>query len=151
MNTYLKILSTLIFSLFAWVLQAQNSDSLSVINFKYDSLLRSEEGVMSTLFYKHNNDVLLNNTGTFGSAYYYAAVSGIYAYSLFEKENTFNEKYLSLEGIKPFTNITYINASRKEQLFKLKHIQQFGKLLFLNFDLNKIPIIVFHNIIIYCL
>lgn len=125
-------------SLFAWTLRAQNSDSLMLINSKYDSLLRSEEGVMGTLFYKHNNDVLLNNTGTFGSAYYYASVSGIYDYSLLEKENTFKEKYLNLKGAKPFTKITYINASRKEQLFKINHIQQFGKLLALNFDLNKI-------------
>jgi hypothetical protein len=138
MNTYLKILSTLIFTLSAWVLQAQNFDSLTVVNSSYDALLRSEEGLMHTLFYKHKNDVLLNSTGTYGSAHYYPSVNGIYNRSLFETENVFNENYFTLEGVKPFTNITYVNASRKEQLFKIKHIQKFGKLLFFNFDLNKI-------------
>ena len=41
-------------------------------------------------------------------------------------------------GKKPYTNITYINASRKEQHFYIKHIQNFGKLLFLDFDFRKV-------------
>ncbi len=122
----------------AWVLQAQNFDSLTVVNSSYDSLLRSEEGLMYTLFYKHKRDILLNNTGTFGSAYYYPSVSGIFSKHLIEPNNAFHNNYFALEGVKPFTNITYVNASRKEQLFKIKHIQKFGKLLFFNFDLNKI-------------
>ncbi|MBL4594773.1 MAG: hypothetical protein JKX68_13305 [Flavobacteriales bacterium] len=133
-----KILFTLIIFFFACRVQAQNLDSLSIIDSKYDSILRSDGESMSTLFYKHQNDVLINNLGPFGSSFYYPTTFYFLKKNLIEKQDPFNTKLYSLSGFRPYTNITYINASRKEQQFSIKHIQQFGKLLFFDFDFNKL-------------
>ena len=138
MNFYCKIRFLLILSVPACNIHAQNADSLSAINSVYDSLLKSDEDAMNVLFYKHKNDALINNIGPYGSPFYYSATSHLYQKDLIEPSDPFNDKYFQLTGIKPFTNITYVNASRKEQLFSIKHAQQFGKLLTLNFDLRKI-------------
>ena len=118
-------------------LQAQNLDSLSASNLKYDSILSSDENSMPTLFYKHQNDVLINNLGPYGSPFYYPTTQYLYKKELLTSD-PFNNQLLKLHGIKPYTNITYINASRKEQLFSIQHFQQFGKLMLLNFDFKKI-------------
>lgn len=137
-NTYLKILFTIFIFFFACKIQAQDLDSLSVIDSKYDSILRSDGESMNTLFYKHKHDVLINNLGPFGSAFYYPTTFSLYKKNLIKRTDAFNEKLRKLSGFKPYTNITYINASRKEQQFSIKHVQGFGKLLFFDFDFKKI-------------
>ena len=138
MNINYKILLTLFVPLFACSVQAQNLDSLNASNLKYDSILSSDENSMSTLFYKHQNDVLINNLGPYGSPFYYPTAQYLYKKELLTSISPFNNQLLKLHGIKPYTNITYINASRKEQLFSIQHFQQFGKLMLLNFDFKKI-------------
>jgi hypothetical protein len=132
-----KILFSLFIIGFFCNVQAQNLDSLSVIDFKYDSLLRSDGDAMSTLFYKHQNDVLINNLGPYGSSFYYPTSFFLFKYKLLESPNVFNSKLYKLSGFRPYTNITFINASRKEQQFSIKHVQEFGKLLQLDFNFMK--------------
>ena len=138
MNDYLKILLTPFIFLTAYAFQAQNLDSLSIVDTKYDSILRSDGEAMNTLFYKHQNDVLINNLGPYGSPFYYPSSFFLYKKNLIKKPNALNVKLYKLSGFKPYTNVTYINAGRKEQLFSIKHVQGFGKLLFLDFDFNKV-------------
>ena len=135
-NTFKTLITIFIFH-FTCVIHAQNLDSLSVIDSKYDSLLRSDGEAMNTLFYKHQNDVLMKNLGPFGSPFYYPTSFYLYSKHLIEYPNVLNAKLRKLSGFRPYTNITYINASRKEQQFSIKHIQEFGKLLRLDFDFKK--------------
>jgi hypothetical protein len=132
-----KILFSLFIIGFFCNVQAQNLDSLSVIDFKYDSLLRSDGDAMSTLFYKHQNDVLINNLGPYGSSFYYPTSFFLFKYKSLESPNIFNTKLYKLSGFRPYTNITFINASRREQQFSIKHVQEFGKLLYLDFYFMK--------------
>ena len=137
-KTYYKILFSLFILLISCGVYAQDLDSLSVIDSKYDSILRSDGGAMNVLFYKHDNDILINNLGPFGSPYYYPTAFYLQKKNLLEKPNEFNSKLYKLSGFRPYTNITYINASRKEQQFSIKHIQEFGKLLLFDFDFKKV-------------
>ncbi len=137
MNVKIKILIVLFFQL-TLSLRAQNLDSLNAENLQYDSILSSDNEAMRTLFYKHQHDVLINNLGPYGSPFYYPTTYFLYRKEVFLKEDPINVKLFKLNGIKPFTNITYINASRKEQKFSIKHFQHFGKLMALNFDFKKI-------------
>lgn len=115
----------------------QINDSLRLINQQYDSLLTSESLAMENLFYKHKEDILLRNLGPYGSPYYFPYTYYLYNNSLFNSEKEYIKAFNNLKYAKPFTNITYINASRKEQIISLKHIQNFGRLLNLNFSLDK--------------
>ncbi len=137
-NTFLKILFTFFTFFFLYHIQGQNLDSLIIVDSKYDSILRSDEESMNTLFYKHKNDVLINDLGPYGSSFYYPTACHFYIKKLIERPDSFNIKLYKLSGLKPYTNVTYINASRKEQIFSVKHVQEFGKLLFLDFNLKKI-------------
>ena len=132
-----KILFFLYFFGFFCQIQAQNLDSLLTVDFKYDSILRSDADAMNTLFYKHQNEVLINNLGPYGSSFYYPTSFFLFKKKLINKSNTLNEKLYKLSGFKPYTNITFINASRKEQQLSIKHIQEFGRLLRLDFDFKK--------------
>jgi hypothetical protein len=138
MNGYLKILTATLFLLFSCSFQAQNIDTLNSTNLMYDSILTSDGESMHTLFYKHQNDVLINNLGPYGSPFYYPTATYLYQKNILEKTDQLNFNLNKLTGIKPYTNITYINASRKEQQFSIKHFQKFGKLLSFNFDFKKI-------------
>jgi Putative porin len=133
----MKICFQILFFFLICTVKAQNVDSLSSFNSTYDSLLTSDSESMNVLFYKHKSDVLINNAGPFGSPYYYPSGRFLYEKTLIKHPNPFHRKLFKLEGIKPFTNITYINASRKEQQFSIKHLQKFGKLMFFNFDFIK--------------
>lgn len=135
-SIYILFLSS--FFLFNELGFASRADTLTTINNSYDSLLNSGETHLDFLFYKHENDIPINNLGPFGSAYYFATSSYLYKNSLFKKEDVLIRELLELQGIKPYTNIQYVNASRKEQLFKIKHYQQFGKQLSLDFNLDKV-------------
>lgn len=114
----------------------QLSDTLIHSNQIYDSIIHSEVNDVASIFYKHKNDVLINNLGTYGSSFYYPTADGIFQ----NKYNSFNkhERLLELNGIKPLTRLTYINAGRREQLFALKHQNQFGNGLQYFLDINKI-------------
>lgn len=135
---YYKILFTLFILVFACDAFSQNLNSLSVIDSKYDSLLKSDNESMNTLFYKHKNDVHIDNLGPFGSPFYYPTAFFLEDKHLLIPENEFKNSLYNLSGFKPFTNIAYINASRKEQQFLIKHVQGFGKLLLFDFDFNKV-------------
>ncbi len=137
-NASFKILFTLFIFFFVCDIQSQNLDSLSINDSKYDSILRSDGESMNILFYKHKDDVLINNLGPFGSNFYYPTTFYLYKKDLIKEPNSFNNKLHKLSGFKPYTNITYINASRKEQYFSINHVQKFGKLLFLDFDFKKL-------------
>jgi len=137
-NTYFKILYSLFISLFVCDLYSQNLDSLSVNDSNYDSILKSDEEAISTLFYKHKNNVLLNNLGPYGSSFYYPTTYFLKEKNLIEKPNKLKTKLQKISGFKPYTNISYFNASRKEQQLSLTHVQEFGKLLSLDFKFLKL-------------
>jgi len=118
--------------------QAQKVDSLIVINSQYDSILKSDHQEMDILFYKHQNDVLINNLGSFGSLSYYPTTFSLKHKNLIVEKDILSKKLYKLSGFKPYSNVTYINASRKEQHFYLRHIQEWGKLLHFDFDFKKI-------------
>jgi hypothetical protein len=92
---------------------------------------------MNTLFYKHEKDVLINNLGPFGSSFYYPSILIVPSKNLHEKQDLLRNKLYNLERFKPYTNIIYINASRKEQQFSVTHVQGFGKLLSLDFKFDR--------------
>lgn len=138
MKHTLNILILFIFLLANKFCFSSETDSLIAINHAYDSILKSDEQGMDVLFYKHKNDVLINNLGPFGSVYYYATTDFLYNNTLIKEEKEFSKNLFKLQGIKPYTNIKYINASRKEQILAIKHYQQFGKQLTFKFDLNKV-------------
>jgi len=119
---------------------SQENDSLEVSNSKYDSILYSNTYFLDILFYKHHNDVLINNLGPFGSTYYYPTVKGLFSKNdlLRLEKKVYQKRLQTLKGIKPFTNISYVNASRKEQLLSLSHVQQFGKSLSFAFTYKRI-------------
>jgi len=132
-----KIIAFLFFICSTNTFIAQTKDSLIEINAEYKFFLNSDKNAFDLLFYKHNNDVLLNDLGPYGSANYYLTSNNISKHNIFF--NSFGKNKLeNLKGIKPFTNLTYINASRREQFFSISHIQQFGKLMNLEFDFRKI-------------
>ena len=134
---HIIILIVLFFSVEQIISQEIDSSFIEVNN-SYDSLLNSDANTIDRLFYKHSNNVLLNNIGPFGSHYYYPTTYFLFQNELIKKKDDLLVKYYKLNGVKPFTNISYLNASRKEQIISIKHYQQFGKQLRFNFDLNKI-------------
>ena len=136
-NIYFKVLFSIFIFVFAVNSKAQNSDSLFIVDAKYDSLLRSDGEGMTNLFYKHNNDVLINNLGPYGSPFYYPTTFSLYKKLLIESCDVFNTKIYNLSGFKPYTNVSFINASRKEQQFSIRHVQEFGKFLFFDFDFKR--------------
>lgn len=136
-----SIFYIIVFSIFISLVSnkifAFKNDSLDVMNLRYDSLLMSEKYGMQKLFYKHYNDLLINNLGTFGSPFYYSHTQSLYNISFQKENNELKHKYYNIKGAKPFTNISYVNASRKEQLISISHMQQMGKLISFDFDFNK--------------
>jgi hypothetical protein len=137
-NTCFKILFPFIAIFVFTNIQAQELDTLSVINAEYESILNSDYQEMDILFYKHQNDVLINNMGPFGSPSYYPTTFNLLNKKLLKQKSLIDSKLDNLSGYKPYSNVTYINASRKEQHFYLTHVQELGKLLHLNFDFKKI-------------
>jgi len=114
---------------------SQNIDTILIANNKFDSIIHGDANSFDFLFYKHKDDVLMNNLGVYNSSFYFPIASGVY------NENFFNCKkrirLSKLSGTKPFSNVSYINASRKEQLFSIRHQQQFGSAFDFGFYLNK--------------
>jgi hypothetical protein len=72
--------------------------------------------------------MLMNNLGTYGSSYYYPTNYLVDNQSQLFAPDDLKEKLLSLNGFRPFTNLTWINASRREQILSINHIQKFGKM-----------------------
>ena len=141
MRINFKIILISFFLLFHFsFVSSQEIDSLKIFNSQYDSILYNDAYFLDVLFYKHHNDVLINNLGPFGSKYYFPIANGLFpkVYLSKDEENIYRKRLYQLKGIKPFTNITYINASRKEQLLLLNNVQQFGKLLSFSFDYKRI-------------
>lgn len=117
---------------------AQENDSLYVINSKYDSILSSDSYFLDVLFYKQKNDVLINNLGPFGSPSYSPTSFGLFLDNRFYLNNHSSSSISTLKGVKPFTNISYINASRKEQLLSLTHFQNMGKSFNVSFNYTRL-------------
>lgn len=119
---------------------AQNIDTTlyEKVNTSYDSLLSSDFNNIDSLFYKHKNNTSINNIGPFGSPFYYPTTFYLFQKKLLLDKDLFLAKFYSLNGVKPFTNISYLNASRKEQIISIKHIQQLGKQLRFSFNLRKV-------------
>ncbi|MGE0562493.1 MAG: putative porin [Flavobacteriales bacterium] len=128
MNFLLKIYLLLWLLVTLTSVRAQATDSIDVVNEEYKTILFNDKDFIDVLFYKHFNNVLLNNLGPYGSSYYYAT-----NYLQDNRLNVFapeelKNKLLSMNGFRPFTNLTWINAGRREQILALNHIQKFGKL-----------------------
>lgn len=120
------------------VVKAETTDSLKMVNEEYKTILFNNQQFLDVLFYKHFNNMLPNNLGPYGSSYYYPTnyltdnQSSVFAPELLK------ERLLSLNGFRPFTNLTWINAGRKEQILSVNHIQKFGKLAGLTFSYKRI-------------
>jgi hypothetical protein len=133
-----KILVIFLALLISGSIYAQNIDTLVVNNAQYDSILRSDHQEMNTLFYKHHNDALLNNLGPFGSPSYFPTSFLLRSKHLLQKEDRFQNQFFKLKGVKPYSNITFVNGGRKEQFFKFTHLQQFGELFQFGLDFDKL-------------
>lgn len=103
----------------------------------YKSFLFDDTEFLDVLFYKHRNNVQLNNLGPLGSSFYFPTVNSDNS-SVFLYDKTEIDKLKKLERIKPFTNLTWINAGRREQLFSFNHIQRFGDKATLDFIYQRI-------------
>ncbi|PKP43842.1 MAG: hypothetical protein CVT95_11700, partial [Bacteroidetes bacterium HGW-Bacteroidetes-12] len=114
---------------------SQNIDAILIANNKFDSIIHGDANSFDFLFYKHKDDVLMSNLGVYNSLFYFPIASGVYNENHFFKKK--HIRIFNLIGTKPFSNISYVNASRKEQLFSIYHQQQFGKALDFGFYLNK--------------
>src|SRR5690606_15827714 len=114
----------------------QLNDTFIASNQIYDSIIHTEKNDVASIFYKHRNDVLINNLGAYGTSFYYPTPDGIFT-DKFTSKKKYNS-LINLQGVKPLTRITYINAGRREQLFSLTHQNQFGKGLNFFLDIDKI-------------
>ncbi|TXB65093.1 hypothetical protein FRY74_06615 [Vicingus serpentipes] len=135
MKQYFFIL--FIFNLFT-VNAQQETDSLAQTNKEYETVLFNDNNFLDILFYKHFNNTPISNLGTYGSSFYFPTT-----YNLDNQKNVFaptsvKDKLFKLEGFKPFTNLTWINAGRREQILSLNHIQKFGKLASLHFNYKRV-------------
>jgi hypothetical protein len=136
--SYLKVIISISFVAFAFAEGfAQNSSKFSVDSAIYDSLLYSDFQDIDRLFYKHISNIHINNTGTFGSMNYVPHAKHLYSAVVFNKRESLNDFYFDLNGVKPLSKITYVNASRKEQIFELTHLQKFGHQISLALNLYK--------------
>lgn len=116
----------------------QETDSLTQTNKEYEAILFNDNNFLDILFYKHFNNTQIVNLGPYGSSYYFPTT-----YNVDNQKNVFaptaiKNKLLTLNGFKPFTNLTWINAGRREQILSLNHIQKFGKLASLHFNYERI-------------
>lgn len=118
--------------------KAQTIDSLDVVNEEYKTILFNDKDFIDLLFYKHFNNVLPNNLGPYGSSYYYATNYLQDNQSTIFAPEDLKNKLLSMNGFRPFTNLTWINAGRREQLLSVNHIQKFGKLADLSISYKRI-------------
>ncbi|MBI2282034.1 MAG: hypothetical protein HYU68_15265 [Bacteroidetes bacterium] len=136
---FLIKLTILISCLISFTLvKAEATDSLDVINEEYKTILFNDQQFLDVLFYKHFNNMLMNNLGTYGSPYYYPTNYLVDNQSTVFAPEALKEKLLSLSGYRPFTNLTWINAGRREQLLSINHIQKFGKLADLSISYKRI-------------
>ena len=121
--------SVIINCLFSFIfLKANTTDSLDVVNEEYKAILYNDQQFLDVLFYKHFNNMLMNNLGTYGSSYYYPTNYFVDNQSQLFAPDDVKEKLFLLNGFRPFTNLTWINASRREQILSVNHIQKFGKM-----------------------
>ena len=136
---FLIKLTILISCLISFTLvKAETTDSLDVINEEYKTILFNDQQFLDVLFYKHFNNMLMNNLGTYGSSYYYPTNYLVDNQSTVFAPEALKERLLSLSGYRPFTNLTWINAGRREQLLSINHIQKFGKLADLSISYKRI-------------
>ncbi len=134
-NSY-SFLYIILITCFPMVLMGQANDTLLLNNTQFDSIIHSDYNDVNTLFYKHKNDVLLNNLGVYTSSFYYPTTDGIFVSKFLQQKKY--EKMIDIDGVKPLTRFTYINASRREQVFALKHQNDFGKGIEFFLDIEKI-------------
>lgn len=120
------------------LVEAETTDSLEVINEEYKAILFNDQQFLDVLFYKHFNNMLMNNLGTYSSSYYYSTSYLVDNQSTVFAPEALKVKLLSLNGFRPFTNLTWINAGRKEQILSVNHIQKFGKLSDLSISYKRI-------------
>lgn len=126
MNFQLKIISFFVFFSSSFAINAQELDSVQTNN-EYKTILFNDKEFLDVLFYKHFNNMFINNLGTYGSSHYYATTyltdnqSSIFAPIILKN------RLLALNGFRPFTNVTWINAGRREQILSINHIQKFGR------------------------
>ena len=118
--------------------KANTTDSLDVINEEYKTILFNDQQFLEVLFYKHFNNMLMNNLGTYGSSYYYPTNYLVDNQSTVFAPDALKDRLLSLSGFRPYTNLTWINAGRREQILSVNHIQKFGKMAGLTISYKRI-------------
>ena len=138
MKINLNILFSVLLISFSALSFAQENDSLISLNHKYDSILSSDDFFLDVLFYKQQNDVLLNNLGPFGSPSYTPTTFGLFSNNRFYLNQNTKNAISILDGVKPYTNVSYINASRKEQLISISHYQKLGKAVRFGFNYTRL-------------
>ena len=128
MKFLIKIVLLFVVALSLTEVKAQANDTLTAVNEEYKNILFNDSQFLDVLFYKHYNNMQLNNLGPYGSSYYYVTNYLQDNQSTVFAPTDLRYRLLSLSGFSPFTNITWINAGRREQLLSVNHIQKFGKL-----------------------
>lgn len=137
MNFQLKIISFLLFLSSSFAIKAQELDSVQTNN-EYKALLFNDKDFLDVLFYKHFNNMFINNLGTYGSSHYYATTYLTDNQATVFAPIDLKNRLLALNGFRPFTNVTWINAGRREQILSFNHIQKFGKVADLHLSYKRI-------------
>jgi hypothetical protein len=137
MNFQLKIIILLLFLSSSFAIKAQELDSVQTNN-EYKALLFNDNEFLDVLFYKHFNNMFINNLGTYGSSHYYATTYLTDNQATVFAPIDLKNRLLALNGFRPFTNVTWINAGRREQILSINHIQKFGKVADLHLSYKRI-------------
>ena len=99
-NFFHIIIFTVVLFNFTYIV-AQESDSLAVINAKYDSLLKSSENEMNVLFYKHKKEMLSRAfPGYVAQLSPEDMASYIYGFSI-QEPMVMNGKIISVSNVTP--------------------------------------------------
>lgn len=138
MKFLIKIGLLFVFVLSVTKVTAQTNDTLTAVNEEYKNILFNDSHFLDVLFYKHYNNMQLNNLGPYGSSHYFATNYLNDNQSTVFAPIELKNRLLSLNGFRPFTNITWINAGRREQILSVNHIQKFGKLADLSISYKRI-------------
>jgi len=101
------IFYTVFYFFFTSLAFTQSKDSLQHINDAYQAVLSSEQEIINLLFYKHQNDLLANDLGPYGSNNFSLITDKLNKKTYFK--SPYNNRSLDdLQGVKPFTNLTYL-------------------------------------------
>lgn len=143
-----KIVITLFFLGMVFSAISQDSSALKIIDkdfFIYDKANLNQLLKKDTTQHQLPNYLERNRIGTIGFPnqhlllqYRDDNLGAIWFKPTYDKQLLLNNNKLYLETPKVNTSVFAAIGSKKEQVLKLKHAQQFGKSIFANFKLNRI-------------